>query len=51
MIVMVSILRGVPADFLNGTAAIFVSALGLSAAVTILLAFLPPGSYRRWLTG
>jgi hypothetical protein len=49
-IVLVSILRGIPADFLNGTAAIFVSALGLSAAVTILLAFLPPRFYRRWLT-
>lgn len=48
-VVMVSILRGVPADFLNGTAAIFVSALGLSAAVTILLAFLPPRFYRRWI--
>jgi hypothetical protein len=49
VVVMVSILRGVPADFLNGTAAIFVSAFGLSAAVTVLLAFLPPRSYRRWV--
>jgi hypothetical protein len=49
-VVMISILRGVPADFLNGTAALVVSALGLGAAVTIMLAFLPPRAYRRWLT-
>jgi len=48
-VVMVSILRGVPADFLNGTAALVVSAMGLGAAITISLAFLPPPAYRRWL--
>jgi hypothetical protein len=48
-VVMISILRGVPSDFLTGTSALVVSALGLSAAVTITLAFLPPRSYRRWL--
>lgn len=48
-VVMVSILRGVPADFLNGTAALVVSALGLGAAITISLAFLPPRAYQRWL--
>jgi len=47
--VMVGILRGVPSDFLNGNTALFVSALGMSAAITILLAFLPPRAYRRWI--
>jgi hypothetical protein len=49
-VVMLAILRGAPADFLNGTEALVISALGVSAAVTILLAFLPPLAYRRWLT-
>ncbi len=47
--VMSGILRGVPSDFLNGTTAFVVSALGMSAAITILLAFLPPRAYRRWV--
>jgi len=47
--VMVGILRGSPADFLNGNTALVVSALGMSAAITILLAFLPPHAYRRWI--
>ncbi len=47
--VMSGILRGVPSDFLNGTTALVVSALGMSAAITILLAFLPPRAYRCWV--
>jgi hypothetical protein len=50
-VVGVSILRGTPADFVTGTAALFVSAFGMCAAVTILLAFLPPPFYRRWIEG
>ena len=49
--VMVGIVRGSPADFLTGNTALFVSALGMSAAVTILLAFLPPRAYRSWIAG
>ncbi len=47
--VMVGILRGVPSDFLNGSTAFVVSALGMSAAIAILLAFLPPRAYCRWV--
>jgi hypothetical protein len=49
--VVSGILRGVPSDFLNGTTALIVSALGMSAAITILLAFLPPRAYRDWVAG
>jgi hypothetical protein len=49
--VMSGILRGVPSDFLNGTTALVVSALGMSAAITILLAFMPPRAYRHWIEG
>lgn len=47
--VMSGILRGVPSNFLNGGTALIVSALGMSAAITILLAFLPPRAYCRWI--
>jgi hypothetical protein len=43
------ILRGTPAAFLVGAPALLISALGLAAAVTILLAFLPPARYCRWV--
>jgi hypothetical protein len=49
--VMAGILRGAPSDFLNGSTAIIVSALGMSAAITILLAFMPPRAYRQWVEG
>jgi hypothetical protein len=49
VLILAAIVRGTPADFLTGTTALFVSALGMSAAITILLAFLPPPAYRRWI--
>jgi hypothetical protein len=48
--VMTAILRGAPSAFLNGPEALVISALGACAAATILLAFLPPKAYHRWLT-
>ena len=48
---MAAILRGAPTAFLTGPEALVISALGTCAAATILLAFLPPPAYRRWLTG
>jgi hypothetical protein len=53
--VMIYVVAGVallgprPTDFLVGPAALLISAMGVAASVTILLAFLPPPAWQRWL--
>jgi hypothetical protein len=47
--VTVTILAGRPDGFLNGNAALWVSAFGVSGATCMWLGFFPPGGYQRWL--
>jgi hypothetical protein len=47
--VMITILAGRPDGFLNGDAALWVSAFGVSAAACMWLGFFPPRGYQRWV--